>query len=92
MKRWWRGAVIYQIYPRSFRTPTAMASATCRASSRAGLHRQPRRRRDLDLAVLQVADGDFGYDIADYRAVDPLFGTLEDFDRLLAKAHASACA
>ncbi len=86
---WWRGAVIYQIYPRSFRD-----------SSGDGVGDLPGILERLDHVASLGVDAiwispffkspmaDFGYDIADYRAVDPLFGTLEDFDRLLARAHA----
>ncbi|WP_371416843.1 alpha-amylase family glycosyl hydrolase [Sphingosinicella sp. BN140058] len=85
---WWRGAVIYQIYPRSFAD-----------SNGDGVGDLPGVTARLDHVASLGADAiwlspfftspmkDFGYDIADYRAVDPIFGTLEDFDRLLARAH-----
>ena len=85
---WWRGAVIYQIYPRSFQDTDGD-----------GVGDLPGVIERLDYVASLGVDAiwlspffkspmaDFGYDIADYRAVDPLFGTLADFDRLLAKAH-----
>lgn len=85
---WWRGAVIYQIYPRSYLD-----------ASGDGVGDLPGIIQRLDHIAALGADAiwispffkspmaDFGYDIADYRDVDPLFGSLEDFDRLLAKAH-----
>ncbi len=87
-RHWWRGAVIYQIYPRSFLDTNGD-----------GVGDLPGIVRKLDYIARLGVDAiwispffkspmnDFGYDIADYRDVDPLFGTLEDFDRLLAKAH-----
>lgn len=86
--RWWRGAVIYQIYPRSFKDTDGN-----------GIGDLPGIIEKLDYIASLGVDAiwispffkspmaDFGYDIADYRDVDPLFGTLDDFDRLLAKAH-----
>jgi len=86
--RWWRGAVIYQIYPRSFMDTNGD-----------GVGDLPGIVDRLDYVASLGVDAiwispffkspmhDFGYDIADYRDVDPLFGTLDDFDRLLAKAH-----
>ncbi len=86
---WWRGAVIYQIYPRSFLD-----------SDGDGVGDLPGIIARLDYVARLGVDAiwispffrspmaDFGYDIADYRDVDPLFGSLDDFDRLLAKAHA----
>ncbi|WP_426592478.1 glycoside hydrolase family 13 protein [Cellulomonas sp. McL0617] len=86
---WWRDAVIYQVYPRSF----ADASGD-------GIGDLPGITSRLDhLAELGVdavwlspfyrsPQADAGYDVADYRDVDPLFGTLADFDELLARAHA----
>ncbi|HSR64229.1 MAG TPA: alpha-glucosidase family protein [Xanthomonadaceae bacterium] len=86
--RWWRGAVIYQIYPRSFLDTNGD-----------GIGDLPGIIEKLDYVASLGVDAiwispffkspmaDFGYDIADYRDVDPLFGTLDDFDRLLAKAH-----
>ena len=86
---WWRGALIYQIYPRSFAD-----------SNGDGVGDLPGILAHLDYIASLGVDAvwiapffkspmaDFGYDIADYHAVDPLFGTLEDFDRLLAAAHA----
>jgi len=86
---WWRGAVIYQIYPRSFLDTDGD-----------GVGDLPGIIERLDYVAALGVDAiwispffkspmaDFGYDIADYRAVDPLFGTMADFDRLLEKAHA----
>ena len=88
MKEWWRGAVIYQIYPRSFRD-----------SNGDGIGDLAGITEKLDYVARLGVDGiwispfftspmkDFGYDVADYRGVDPIFGTLDDFDRMLARAH-----
>ncbi len=86
---WWRGAVIYQIYPRSFAD-----------SNGDGIGDLPGITAHLDYVASLGVDAiwispfftspmkDFGYDVADYRAVDPIFGTLADFDALIARAHA----
>ncbi|MDQ2803057.1 MAG: alpha-glucosidase family protein [Pseudomonadota bacterium] len=85
---WWRGAVIYQIYPRSFFD-----------SNGDGIGDLPGVADKLEYVASLGVDAvwlcpfftsphkDFGYDIADHKAVDPLFGTLADFDALLAKGH-----
>ena len=85
---WWKTAVVYQIYPRSFAD-----------TNRDGVGDLEGIRRRLDhLAWLGVDAiwlspfyrspmADFGYDVADYCDVDPLFGSLADFDALLAEAH-----
>ncbi len=85
---WWRDGVIYQIYPRSFYD-----------SDNDGLGDLPGIIEKLDyLSGLGIdaiwlspfyptPDWDFGYDISDYTAVDPRFGTLDDFDRLIQEAH-----
>jgi alpha-glucosidase len=86
---WWRGAVIYQIYPRSF----ADANGD-------GIGDLPGITQRLDHVAKLGADAvwlspffrspmkDFGYDVSDYRDVDPMFGTLDDFRALVARAHA----
>ncbi len=85
---WWRDGLIYQIYPRSFAD-----------SNGDGLGDLPGITAHLDyLADLQIdalwlspfyptPDADFGYDVSDHTAVDPRFGSLDDFDRLLREAH-----
>ena len=86
---WWRGAAIYQIYPRSFAD-----------SNGDGIGDLPGITARLDHVARLGVDAiwispfyaspmaDFGYDISDYCAVDPMFGTVEDFDALIAKARA----
>ncbi len=86
---WWRGAVIYQIYPRSFQD-----------SNGDGVGDLPGITRRLDYVAALGVDAiwispfftspmkDFGYDVSDYRDVDPMFGTLADFDALVVRAHA----
>jgi alpha-glucosidase len=86
---WWRGATIYQIYPRSFAD-----------SNNDGIGDLPGITAKLDYVASLGVDAiwlspfyaspmkDFGYDISDYCDVDPIFGTLADFDALIARAHA----
>ncbi len=86
---WWRGAVIYQIYPRSFLDTNGDG-----VGDLPGIIERLDYVAGLGVDAIWIAPffkspmADFGYDIADYREVDPLFGTLADFDALLAKAHA----
>jgi alpha-glucosidase len=86
---WWRGAVTYQIYPRSF-----MDTNGDGVGDLPGIVDKLDYVASLGVDAIWISPffrspmADFGYDIADYREVDPLFGTNDDFDRLLAKAHA----
>lgn len=86
---WWRGAVIYQIYPRSF-----MDSNGDGIGDLAGITAKLDYVARLGVDAIWISPffmspmRDFGYDISDYRQVDPIFGALEDFDRLLERAHA----
>jgi len=85
---WWQGGVIYQIYPRSFQD-----------SNGDGIGDLPGITKRLDYVASLGVDAiwispfftspmkDFGYDVSDYRDVDPMFGSLADFDALLARAH-----
>jgi len=85
---WWRGAVIYQIYPRSFLDTNGDG-----VGDLPGIIERLDYVATLGVDAIWIAPffkspmADFGYDIADYRDVDPMFGTLADFDRLLVKAH-----
>jgi len=85
---WWKGATIYQIYPRSFADTNGD-----------GVGDLPGITAHLDHVASLGVDAiwlspfftspmaDYGYDVADYRDVDPIFGTLADFDALVARAH-----
>ena len=85
---WWRSAVIYQVYPRSFADGNGdgmgdIKGITSRLDSLASL--------GIDAIWLSPfmpsPQKDAGYDVSDYTNVDPLFGTLEDFDVMLKRAH-----
>ena len=86
--KWWRSAVIYQIYPRSFADSNGdgmgdLPGITSRLDSLAAL--------GIDAIWLspymRSPQKDAGYDVSDYLDVDPLFGTLADFDEMVARAH-----
>jgi len=85
---WWRGASIYQVYPRSFQDTNGdgvgdLPGITARLPYIAGL--------GIDAIWIspffKSPMKDFGYDVSDFRDVDPIFGNLADFDRLVAEAH-----
>ena len=85
---WWRGAVIYQIYPRSFQDSNGDGVGDLRGI----LMRLP-HIASLGADAIWISPffkspmADYGYDVSDYCDVDPLFGTLDDFDAVIAEAH-----
>lgn len=86
---WWKGAVIYQIYPRSFRDTNGDGIGDLKGVL-AGLDHVA----SLGVDGIWISPfftspmADYGYDVADFCGVDPIFGTLEDFDAVVEKAHA----
>jgi alpha-glucosidase len=88
-RAWWPGAILYQIYPRSFYDSNGdgigdLPGITAKLNYVASLGVDAVWLSPFFVSPMR----DFGYDVADYCAVDPVFGTLADFDRLLARAHA----
>ena len=85
---WWKGAVVYQIYPRSFKDSNGDGFGDLE-----GIRSKLDYLKALGVDVLWLSpiyaspQADNGYDIADYYDIDPMFGTLADFDRLLEGVH-----
>lgn len=91
---WWKTAVVYQIYPRSFAETTASPGPTPGVGTLAGITERLDHLAWLGVDALWLSPifrspmADYGYDVSDYCDIDPTFGTLADFDELLAQAHA----
>ena len=87
-KEWWRSSVIYQIYPRSFADANGDGMGDL-----AGITSRLPKLKELGVDAIWLSpfmtspQKDAGYDVADYCDVDPLFGTLADFDQLESTAH-----
>ncbi len=88
MSEWWRGAVTYQIYPRSFQD-----SNNDGIGDLAGITERLAYVADLGVDAIWLSPIftspmlDMGYDVSNYTDIDPTFGTLADFDKLIARAH-----
>jgi len=87
--KWWQSGIIYQIYPRSFQDSNNdgigdLNGVTARLDYLASLGVTAIWFSPIFTSPMK----DFGYDVADYKGIDPLFGTLDDFDTLVREAHA----
>ena len=86
--KWWQGAMIYQVYPRSFADSNGDGIGDLK-----GITNKLDYISSLGVDAIWISPffkspmKDFGYDIADYRDIDPLFGNMADFDELLDQAH-----
>ena len=85
---WWEDCVVYQIYPRSFQDSNGDGIGDLQ-----GIVQRLEYIKDLGVDAIWLNPiftspmADFGYDIADYRSIDPVFGTMEDAELLIEKAH-----
>ena len=87
-REWWRGSSIYQVYPRSFQDTTGDGVGDLRGVIQRLPHIASLKVDAIWLSpFFKSPQADMGYDVSDYRAVDPLFGSMEDFDALIAQAH-----
>lgn len=87
-QEWWRGAVIYQIYPRSFCDSNGSGIGDLK-----GITSKLDYIKSLGVDAVWISPffkspmHDFGYDVSDYTEIDPMFGTMEDFDHMLEEMH-----
>src|SRR6267154_2468608 len=87
-KDWWRHGIFYQVYPRSFQDSDGDGVGDIR-----GIIRRLPYLKALGVDAIWLSPifpspmADFGYDVSDYVGIDPIFGSLADFDALLATAH-----
>ena len=85
---WWKHALIYEIYPRSFQDSDGSGIGNLK-----GITQRLDYVKSLGVDAIWLSpiypspQVDFGYDISDYEAIDPQYGTMADFDRLLREAH-----
>ncbi|HEY4224327.1 MAG TPA: alpha-glucosidase [Pseudolysinimonas sp.] len=85
---WWSRAVIYQVYPRSFADSNGDGVGDIPGITARLPYLQTLGVDAIWLSPIYASPGDdYGYDISDYQSVDPVFGTLDDFDQLVAEAH-----
>jgi alpha-glucosidase len=88
-KTWWKRGIVYQVYPRSFQDSNGDGIGDLN-----GITSRLDHLTWLGVDALWISPiftspmADFGYDVADYCGIDPIFGTMEDFDRLVGEAHA----
>ncbi len=88
MSDWWRGAVVYQIYPRSFRDASGDGVGDLK-----GITEKLPYVADLGADAIWLSPiftspmKDMGYDVSDYCDIDPVFGSLTDFDQMIERAH-----
>jgi hypothetical protein len=88
MNDWWKEAVIYQIYPRSFLDTSGNGIGDL-----GGISKKLQYVADLGVDAIWLSPifsspmKDMGYDVSDYKSIDPLFGSMEDFDFLISTAH-----
>lgn len=86
---WWRDGIIYQIYPRSFYDTNGDGIGDLN-----GIRSKLDLLKELGISAIWLSpvypspDVDFGYDVADYTGIDPQYGSMENFDRLVEEAHA----
>lgn len=89
LPQWWQNGVIYQIYPKSFQDTTGSGTGDLR-----GVTQRLDYLKTLGIDAIWLTpfyispQVDNGYDVANYTAIDPAYGTLDDFDELVAEAHA----
>lgn len=87
-RKWWKESIVYQIYPSSFQDSDGDGIGDLN-----GIRSRLDYLKDLGVNVLWLCPimdspmDDNGYDISNYQAINPRFGTMEDFDALLAEAH-----